>query len=241
MKAALVIVAVTWALLGWTGGAVASDRLQAPDSLTPATGRPADFYRLTINNHSEICTRLGQALRAPRLASAKPPGREHFRELLLGNEFSIAWTPLQGPKSPERAMVDLNNDGRPEVLYRVVLSLSREFDVLIWADTAPAIETEFPPERFREVRGRKLQAPWQEHWDGVVYLYARTIRNVPADAKWDFRKLVFVDVAMVNGTPILLAGSEASTNPTRVVALQAHERRDQSIVCLFENYKASTD
>ena len=76
-------------------------------------GRPANFYRLSISNEPAICDSLNAAL-----SEAQPPFPSES-ELLLGNRYAVKWTDLlveDRPFPASRISIDLNNDGKQDVL-----------------------------------------------------------------------------------------------------------------------------
>ena len=96
-------------------------------------GRPANFYKIGANKNRRVCSLMLDALNEPAIVQKefgafhdrtepKRPGRSTWFRA-LHSRYSIEWQPLKhwnSNRSVERAIIDLNNDGTDEAVYREV-------------------------------------------------------------------------------------------------------------------------
>lgn len=206
-------------------------------------GRPARFYQLSISNRPAVCELLDTAL------NEHQPKARSKAELLLGNQYTVSWTDLAGfslyPVS--RTTVDLNHDGKQDVLYRETYSLAGEtLQGLYWTDKYPTGETTYSLTRFREITSRKLPeakwsgAPatavliWSPRYEPAAAEYVSTI-NPPMPDRVNTPLGSVVDVVRVHGRDLLiLAPSDYVDRPLELFVFESRGPRDHSLICLFK-------
>jgi hypothetical protein len=170
------------------------------------SGRPANFYREVVNRHPEVCDPLLNALNEPGPAPHGSPLGE--QAILLRNRYSVDWvildTYLRTPVA--RAVVDIDNDGRTDVVYLDPSMLHSHFVYGLYVVRSyPEGETEYTAERKAIVHGPILT---DTQWAGssanlMIFAISRSGREgtifpePPSDLFDSFTKMF--EVAKIDG------------------------------------------
>ena len=201
-------------------------------------GRPVGFYRSMVEIEPSVCQPLLSSLNKPQEVSFQ--SKNFSTDILLGNEFSVTWTDLQwiyGPEPVSRTVVDLNNDGVRDVIYRKGAYMGESFFYrLHWTDSFPEEEKTFTLEREREVFGKKTEdTPNKFIFENDVVITNKSVpQSLPESMKLPWG--AFFDIVRVKGRYLVtLTDSKYWDRQLRVFVFRSHSKREHSLMCVFSS------
>lgn len=220
---------------------IASTSARAADAditLSSVWERPADVYRITISNDPALCSTLLAELNKPHRV-ARVPGVGIFsvsaaEDFVLGNDLSVDWNDFGGGDidPATRAIVDLNNDGRPDTVLRTVTSVrSRLYRQFFWVSGKTPKDPDFP----EDFSGVLVSGPnGNQVWSNEIQIDDQAVKRgaVPRFLAW--KDLPYRDVVVVSGKSYITMGSNWAYGRQLFVAVVAmHDASSYSLSCVF--------
>lgn len=224
--------------------------LEIPIAVINLGARPAGFYSLSFSKDPERCNLLEGALNEPYGAGASPlwvplalMGNRHLAAAWATREFVVApeGNADGGEARRERAIqaiIDLDNDGEPNAVYRRFGSISgHEIESLI-VSGAPSPEemsgNPIPYPRYLEIIGTETPNLSDTLSNLVIINVATSTPN--NDEFYD--PYYFYEIVVIKDRRYILAARSSYWNRPRVSMFEYRSPHQLSLICQFKaNYR----
>ena len=212
--------------------------------------RPENFYRSVLSTNVAVCSAVLNSLNEPYTRGKS--AREDARVLMYvpqlidrWQEKRVNWTDATGKEiveNKEQLIVDINNDGLPDAIYRwplaIGVAISDSLAVSITAGEEELSDAPLSEGTFRRI----LQLDGQEGPSGRVEFTNETVNAKTSGAVVAFHGFYWWDAIAIDGRSYLVASDTRYWEPTATTSVLAYEAaRKLDLICQFQGVVPITE